>query len=84
MYTILYPQLRRRTFAASLLGSAGVILAGSVEEANPVSDPVAKLKPMIADVPPISKEERTARCEKARRLMAENQLDAVFWEPGPA
>jgi Xaa-Pro dipeptidase len=74
--------MRRRVFTASLLGSAGVVLAGGVDEANPASDPVAKLKPMISDIPAISREERTARCEKARRLMAENHIDAVFLEPG--
>jgi len=37
---------------------------------------------MISDIPDISKEERSARCEKARRLMAENHIDAIFLEPG--
>lgn len=37
---------------------------------------------MVADVPPIGKEERAARIGKARRLMAENHLDAVLLEPG--
>lgn len=37
---------------------------------------------MIADVMPISDGERGARREKARRLMAENQIAAIFLEPG--
>lgn len=34
--------------------------------------------------PPISDDERRARMENARRLMAENRIDAVVFEPGPS
>jgi len=40
------------------------------------------LKPMTDGVEPISVEERQARLAKARRLMAENAIDAMFLEPG--
>ena len=40
------------------------------------------LKPMTTDVVPITIAERQARIEKARRLMAENHIDAVYLEAG--
>ena len=45
-------------------------------------EPIRKLRPMTAGITPISDDERRARLEKARRLMAENRLDAIFLEPG--
>lgn len=46
-------------------------------------NPIAQLKPMVSDIAPISDEERESRCEKARRLMTENHISAIFLEPGP-
>jgi Xaa-Pro dipeptidase len=43
---------------------------------------IAALKPMTADVKPITRDERAARVEKAQRLMAENKLSAIFLEGG--
>ena len=40
------------------------------------------LKPMTEGIVPISVDERGGRIEKARRLMAENAVDAVYIEPG--
>lgn len=40
------------------------------------------LKPMTAGVVPISDAERQGRIERARQLMRENRLDAIFLEPG--
>jgi len=40
------------------------------------------LKPMTDGIEPISVEQRQARVEKARRLMADNDIDALFLEPG--
>ena len=40
------------------------------------------LKPMTADVVPISREERLARIAKAQSLMIANKVDALFLEPG--
>jgi Xaa-Pro dipeptidase len=45
------------------------------------SSPFAALKP-VAPVPPITDDERRARIEKARRLMIENGIDAMFLEGG--
>lgn len=42
---------------------------------------LATLKP-LPPVPPITDDERRARIEKARRLMAENKIDAIFLEGG--
>jgi Xaa-Pro dipeptidase len=38
------------------------------------------LQPMTGDVSPIAVEERLARIEKARRLMVENRIDALYME----
>ena len=37
---------------------------------------------MTAGVKPITDDERHARMEKARRLMVENKIDAIYLEPG--
>ena len=39
-------------------------------------------RPTPSGVAPITDDERRARMEKARRLMAENKIDAIFLEPG--
>ncbi len=46
------------------------------------ASPVASLKPMTGRIVPITDEERLARIEKARKLMAENKLDAILLEGG--
>jgi Xaa-Pro aminopeptidase len=50
--------------------------AGSVPAA------IRALKPMTDGIVPITDDERRARIERARRLMAENRLDAIFLEGG--
>jgi len=42
----------------------------------------AELKPMLDGIQPITKQERETRIEKARRLMSEHKLDAIFLEAG--
>ena len=49
-----------------------------------VPEPIRKLKRMTDGIVPISLDERRARIEKARRLMRENQIDAIYLEPGPS
>jgi Xaa-Pro dipeptidase len=44
--------------------------------------PVKALTPMTAGVVPISEDERRARMERARRLMAEQGIGALLIEPG--
>ena len=67
-------RLTRRRFAA---------VAGSAPLPQ-VSEPVRKPRATAAGVSPISDEERRARIEKARRLMAENRIAAILLEPGPS
>lgn len=43
---------------------------------------IAALKPMAAGISPITADERAARIEKARRLMADHKLDAIYLEGG--
>src|SRR5262245_17838380 len=47
-----------------------------------VPDPIRKLQPMTAGIKPITDDERRSRVEKARRLMRENKIQAVFLEGG--
>src|SRR6266550_693901 len=84
----------RRTFvtrAAGLVagGALGGVSLGAAaattahaEDVPDVPDVVRKLQPMTAGVEPITNEERLARIEKARRLMVENGIGAVFIEGG--
>jgi Xaa-Pro dipeptidase len=46
------------------------------------ADSTSDLKPMTDGIVPIPVEERQGRVEKARKLMAENQVDAMILEPG--
>ncbi len=62
--------------AASPQPAAAAAPAGGVHPA------IAALKPMTADVKPITKEERAARVAKAQQLMAQNKMAAIFLEGG--
>lgn len=46
------------------------------------NDPYSDLSSMVGDIKPITIEERRARIEKAQRLMAENDLEAIYLEAG--
>ena len=48
----------------------------------PTPEPIRQLRPMTEGVTPISDDERKARLEKARKLMVENRLDAIYLEGG--
>lgn len=72
-----------RTSAGFAAASAAALKASAQSaEPAPLPAPIRALKPMTGDVVPISDAERMARIDKARRLMAENEIDAVFLEPG--
>jgi Xaa-Pro dipeptidase len=61
----------------------GITLAFPLEAAEyDVPGAIRQLKSVTDDVPPISNDERAARIGKARRLMAENKIAALFCEPG--
>src|SRR4030095_15028381 len=53
--------------------------------AEPQRDPpgaIRKLQRMTGDVVPITMDERRGRIEKARRLLHEHKIDAIYIEPG--
>ena len=64
--------------AAPLLAQGGA--AASPSQGLP--DAVQRLRPLTPAPVPISDDERLARIEKARRLMRENNIAAMFLEPG--
>jgi len=74
--------MKRRTFlrwsAAAGLGATAAphtTIASGAQRAS-------ALKPMTAGIVPITDEERKARLEKARRLMVENGIGAIYLEGG--
>jgi Xaa-Pro dipeptidase len=69
--------MNRRVFIAS--AAAGVT---ALAQGQDVPASIKTLKPMTDGIQPITKEERQARIEKARRLMRENKIDAVVMEGG--
>ena len=80
----------RRDFLRSSAGLAGAMLLGSYEihadsEIEPQAnapEPIRKLRSMMESVVPITLDERRARIEKARRLMKDQRIDAIYIEPG--
>ena len=86
----------RRTFVQrAALGAAGVTALGCRPEGgraqaqdqpapgtSSLPESIRALKPLTPAVVPIANDERQARIEKARRLMAEKHLDAIFMEGG--
>src|SRR5687768_8363480 len=83
----------RRTFLgqSARLAGGGLSLAALGPETGGAQPPAATgglpptiraLRPMTAGVVPIADDERRARIEKARRLMAEHRLDAILLEGG--
>ncbi len=78
--------MERRDFIKVSMGAAaGAAFTQSCSPKNKnqvSSDPISGLKPMIGEVVPISDEERQGRIEKARRLMRENNIAAIYLEGG--
>jgi Xaa-Pro dipeptidase len=87
--------INRRNFLKMTAGAAGAYGIGAAALGNgeagqagpppppfPKDSPIGRLKPMTAGIVPISDGERLARMDKARRLMAENKIDAVVIEGG--
>jgi len=81
----------RRDFLRLSAGMAGAMVLGhsivNADEDSPISsnlpEPIRRLQKMTDDVGSISLEERKSRIEKARRLMTQNRIDAIYIEPGP-
>jgi Xaa-Pro aminopeptidase len=77
----------RRSFVRRTAGMAGAAAAGTalrfdIAGAAPAPDAAPSRETMAAGVVPISDDERRARIEKARRLMIEQGIAAIFLEPG--
>jgi Xaa-Pro dipeptidase len=82
----------RRDFLRLSGAIAGASLLGNVARAETIAPellqqrelpgPIRKLRNMTADVVPISMDERHSRIEKARRLMRQEKIDAIYVEPG--
>jgi Xaa-Pro dipeptidase len=68
--------------AAAAVGAAGSASgwgegAGQAGEASSLPTPIAALPLFTGKVAPISNDERRARVERAKQLMAENKIDAI-------
>ncbi|MFH1944257.1 MAG: Xaa-Pro peptidase family protein [Acidobacteriota bacterium] len=80
-------RLDRRDFMKISAGAAGAALLpaacskGTGQPGAP-SSRFPELSPMTGDVKPITDEERQGRIEKARRLMVENGIEAIYLEGG--
>jgi Xaa-Pro aminopeptidase len=82
----------RRDFLRLSASAAGVSLLGKVARAEKpeleslqqrdLPDPIRKLRKKTDGIAPISLDERRGRIEKARRLMRQNRIDAIYIEPG--
>jgi Xaa-Pro dipeptidase len=84
----------RRTFVRRTAGVAGAAAIGGIVSlpatadaqqgpgAPALPDAIQRLRPMLPAVAPITDAERLARIEKARRLMKENEIRAMFLEHG--
>jgi Xaa-Pro dipeptidase len=73
--------LKRRTFISLTSMAAGAsAFAGS--RSMQTKNPSAKLSSIMADVTPISAEERMARIKKAQRLLNENKMQALILDAG--
>ena len=73
---------KRRFLQLSGASAAVATLGSSAVRAEPESK--APLQPIVDDVEPISVSERIERVQKAQRLMAQHDIDAILVEPGSA
>jgi len=77
---------RRRFLRSGTVAAAvGVALPRTValaEDTKPLPPAIAALRSMREEAKPVTVEERTARQEKARRLMSENGLSAIVLTQG--
>ncbi|HEX4740436.1 MAG TPA: hypothetical protein VH353_03815, partial [Caulobacteraceae bacterium] len=64
-----------------MLGAVGAGVA-MLQAGSTVAEPDQALKPITGEAKPISPEERQARLEKVRTLMAERGIGALLVEPG--
>ena len=74
--------MKRRGFLKQSAALAGAAALSPRIVAAQGTDPIASLKPLAPPVPSITDEERRARIEKARTLMRNNGMSAMFLEGG--
>ena len=74
-------RITRRKFLGVAAGTTGATLLETVASARTSDVPasIGSQRPMTDDIVPISDEERRGRIEKARRLMVENGIDAIYY-----
>ena len=82
----------RRNFLRASAGVAGAMFMGGfanslqaepeMEQQSSLPEPISRLRRMTDGIVPITLDERRARIEKARRLMKEQRIDAIYLEPG--
>src|SRR5450755_2630899 len=71
--------MNRRAFLAAAAAGIGRITTAQV---SAVPEAIRNLRPMTEGVRPITVEERRARIEKARQLMHEQKIGALYMERG--
>src|SRR3982751_1065501 len=71
--------MNRRVFLITAAAGAARVADSQTPS---VPDVIRKLLPMTEGVRPITDDERRARISRARTLIGENKLDAVFLEGG--
>lgn len=72
----------RLTAGVAALAAFDTAARAAEEQNTNLPEPIRQLRPMLDGITPISDDERRARMEKARRLMIDNRIDAVYIEPG--
>ncbi|MBU23472.1 MAG: metallopeptidase, M24 family protein [Acidobacteria bacterium] len=73
----------RRSFLRASAVTAGAALVGRpAVSAHDLPGSIQSLRPLTDGIVPISDDERRGRLEKARRLMAEHEIDAIYMEGG--
>jgi hypothetical protein len=70
--------ISRREFIK--IGGLSIAVSGLTKSffANPHQDVGPELKNMVSDVKPLTNEDYEKRLEKAKRLLIENKIDALF------
>jgi len=67
---------------AAITGTSAITLAEANSSQNSQPEPIRHLRRMTDGAVPITLDERNARIEKARKLMKDLHIDAIYMEPG--
>jgi Xaa-Pro dipeptidase len=74
--------MNRRAFLTTAAAALAPVGSAPAQEPAPIPDAIKNLKPMLDGIEAITEDERRARMEKARKLMRENKMGAIFLDPG--